>query len=41
VRRLLSMSRSGVIAGLGTILGIAAGFVPAVGLSSPSEGWIR
>lgn len=32
VRRLLSMSRSGVIAGLGTALGVAAGFVPAVGL---------
>ncbi len=32
VRRLLSMSRSGVIAGLGTVLGVAAGFVPAVGL---------
>jgi len=32
VRRLLSMSRSGVIAGLGTLLGVVAGFVPAVGL---------
>lgn len=32
VRRLLSMSRSGLIAGLGTALGLAAGFVPAVGL---------
>lgn len=32
VRRMLSMSRSGVIAGLGTALGVVAGFVPAVGL---------
>lgn len=32
VRRMLSMSRSGVIAGLGTVLGVLAGFVPAVGL---------
>jgi len=32
VRRLLSMSRAGVIAVLGTALGTLAGFVPAVGL---------
>lgn len=32
VRRVLSMSRSGVIAGLGTVLGVVAGLVPAVGL---------
>jgi len=32
VRRLLSMSRAGVIAVLGTVLGTLAGFVPSVGL---------
>ncbi len=32
VRRLLSMARSAVIAGLGTALGTIAGFVPAVGV---------
>lgn len=31
VRRSLSMARSGVIAGLGTALGLIAGFLPAVG----------
>jgi putative ABC transport system permease protein len=29
-RRLLSMSRAGVIAGIGTVLGAAAGFVPSI-----------
>ncbi len=32
VRRMLSMSRAGVIAGLGTALGAVAGFVPSIGL---------
>lgn len=33
-RRIISMSRAGVIAGLGVVIGVAAGFVPAVA-------WIR
>lgn len=37
-RRLLSMSRAGVIAGIGCVLGVAAGFVPALAWIQATRG---